>query len=71
MRNVTFRHGTIDFRALDLGIRRYDCDSHLPSFLFFSMTNQRSRDPVLSDAREARKQRKKQKLEDKKAQKTG
>ena len=71
LRNVTFRHGTIDFRALDVGIRRFDCDSHHPSFLFFSMTNQRSRNPVLSDAREARKQRKKQKLEDKKAQKTG
>ena len=71
LRNVTFRHGKIDFRALDVGIRRFDCDSHHPSFLFFSMTNQRSRRPVLSDAREARKQLKKQKMADKKAQKTG
>ena len=67
LRNVTFRHGTIDFRALDVGIRRFDTDSHYPSFMFFTMTNQRSRKPVLSDAREARKQRKKQKLEDKKS----
>ena len=65
LRSITFRHGTINFRALDVGIRRFDTDSHYPSFMFFTMSNQRSRKADLSDAREARKQRKKEKMKEK------
>jgi hypothetical protein len=60
------RHGAIDFQPLDVGIRRFDGDSHHPSFLFFEMSNKRAR---TSAGWAARQERKKQNLAVKKTMK--
>jgi hypothetical protein len=60
------RHGAIDFQPLDVGIRRFDGDSHHPSFLFFEMSNKRAR---TSAGWAARQERKKQNLAVKKIMK--
>ena len=60
------RHGAIDFQPLDVGIRRFDGDSHHPSFLSFEMSNKRAR---TSAGWAARQERKKQNLAVKKIMK--
>lgn len=61
------RHGAIAFQPLDVRIRRFDGDSHYPSFAVFEMSNKRSRKPNMSEARAARKASKLDKLAVKKS----
>ena len=62
------RHGHIPFDHRDLRIRMYDADSHYPSFVFHSVDNSRTRGEM-SIARLKRKERKQEKLDQKKAAK--
>ena len=60
------RHGHIPFDHRDLRIRMYDKDSHYPAFVFHSVDNSRTRGEM-STARLKRKERKEEKLEQKRA----
>ena len=57
------RHGVMPWHHRDLQIRSYDHDSHFPGFMVHACSAKRTRADNLSEARLARKERKKAKLQ--------